>query len=72
MSIYFDMSENQKIHYHLVCARARNGSIKDECTMHVNAKITISGDIITMSFHASDWYDSDCTVRTFHNGIERD
>ena len=55
------------------CGVAERLSRDNECTMHVNAVVIVNGfgpaaPTVALSFHASDWYTSEGTVRSYTDG----
>ena len=55
--------------YHQACELARAQSIKERCTIHVNAVVELrSGMPTIVNFTLSDWFVSGQTVVSFTNG----
>ncbi len=56
------------------CQRAREISKDECCTIHVNALVAVGSGgrefDLSVSFVRSDWYSSECTVRTYTKGFE--
>ena len=48
----------------------------DGCTVHINARVRMftysTEPRFEVSFHVSDWYDSDATIESWTNGKRRD
>lgn len=54
-------------------ARAQTESLKDGCTVHVNAVCgLINGHPLILGFTVSDWYSEGQTVASYSNGVKRD
>jgi len=53
--------------------KALDGSLEHRCVQHVNFRVqgVKDGETVTGYFYVSDWYDSDCTVFSCSNGVEK-
>jgi len=70
--MFFTMTPEQEATFNRVCERARQASHDDSCTQHVNMRVHLRGNEIHAEFLVSDWYDSDCTVRSYDDGRLKD
>lgn len=62
--------DTPKGRYQAACKQASEESKREECTKHVNARITLRDGVPTIIGYAlSDWYDGS-TVKSYTNGKE--
>ena len=55
------------------CTSAKHVSIRDYCTVYVNAVVRLVNQVPTITkFVVSDWYAEDSTIARFTNGERRD
>ena len=65
------MTTSTEQQWHDACARAREQSKRDECTLHVSACCAVvDGCPVIVAFTIGDWYTDGSTLTTFTNGRE--
>lgn len=66
------LTEFEQRAFDSACQRAQEASLKDHCTIHVNASVIRKGAVWHVDFTYSDWYVDGSTINSYTDGHYHD